>query len=178
MEKRTIVFVQNIEYPQQWAVDIFYYSKYLSKYKDFKIKVIVLKTNENIWNENLEIIELWKINYFKFIFKSFLEIKKINKKENIEYVYFFAQHPFTVILQFFVKYYLNIDTIYDVVSWPIWKWIISFISKITIRLGVFLSDKYIVLDRWLIKKLNLSKRKNMKLFLCDMMKNYFLKKND
>ena len=27
--KKTIVFVQNVEYPQQWAVDIFYYSKNL-----------------------------------------------------------------------------------------------------------------------------------------------------
>jgi len=156
---KTIVFIQNVEYPQQWAVDIFYYSKYLSKYNDFKIKVIVSKINEDIYNKNLEIIELWKTNYFKFIFKSFLEIKKINKKENIEYVYFFAQHPLSVLLQFFVKYFFKIKTIYDVVSWPIWKWIIPFISKITIKLWVYLSDKYVVLDKWLIKNLNLSKNK-------------------
>lgn len=157
--KKTIVFIQNIEYPQQGAVDIFYYSKFLSRYDDFNIKVIVSKINEKIENNNLEIIELWKINYFKFIFKSFLEIKKINKKENIEYVYFFAQHPFSVILQFFVKYLLNIKTIYDVVSWPIWKWFIPFVAKLTMKLWVYLSDKYIVLDKGLIKKLNLSKSK-------------------
>lgn len=158
--KKTILFIQNIEYPQQWAVDIFYYSKYLSKYEDIKVKVIVSKINENISNKNLEIIELWKINYLLFIIKSFFIIKKINKKEKIDYVYFFAQHPFSVILQFFVKYFLNIKTIYDVVSWPIWKWFISFLSKITIKLWVFFSNKYVVLDIWLIKKLNLSRNKN------------------
>lgn len=160
MKKKTIVFVQNIEYPQQWAVDIFYYSKYLSKYEDIKVKVIVSKINENISNKNLEIIELWKINYFLFIIKSFFIIKRINKNEKIDYVYFFAQNPFSVLLQFFVKYLLNIKTIYDVVSWPIGKWIIPFISKITIKLWVYFSYKYVVLDKWLIEKLNLSKNKN------------------
>lgn len=157
--KKTIIFVQNIEYPQQWAVDIFYYSKFLSKYNNYKVKVIISKINEDISNENLEIIELWKINYLKFIFKSFFEIKKINKKEKIDYVYFFAQNPFSVLLQFFVKYLLNIKTIYDVVSWPIWKGFIPFISKVTLKFWVFLSDKYVVLDKWLIKILNLSKEK-------------------
>ena len=160
--KKTIVFVQNIEYPQQWAVDIFYYSKYLSKYYNYNIKVIVSKINEDINNDNLELIELWKINYFKFILKSFLEIKKINKNEKIDYVYFFAQHPASVLLQFFVKYLLNIKTIYDIVSWPIWKWFIPFISKITIKLWVFLSNKYIVLDKRLIEKIKLPKNKNKK----------------
>lgn len=157
--KKTIIFIQNIEYPEQWAVDIFYHSKYLSKYKDLNIKVIVSKINENIWNKNLELIELWKINYFKFIFKSFLEIKKINKKEKVNYVYFFAQHPFSVLLQILVKYILNIKTIYNVISGPIWKWLIPFIAKITIKLWVYLSNKYIVLDKGLIKILNLSKNK-------------------
>lgn len=152
MEKKTIIFVQNIEYPQQWAVDIFYYSKYLSKYDDFDIKVIVSKINENISNKNLEILELWKINNLSFIIKSFFEIRNINKYQQVEYVYFFAQNPFSVLLQFFVKYILNIKTIYDVVSWPIGKWIIPFISKKTIQLWVYLSTKYIILDRWLINK--------------------------
>ncbi len=159
MNKKTIVFVQNIEYPQQWAVDIFYYSKYLSRYKDYNIKVIVSKINEDISNDNLEIIELWKINSLLFIFKSFFKIKKINKSNKINYIYFFAQNPFSVLLQFLIKYLLNIKTIYDIVSWPIWKWIIPFISKITIKLWVLLSDKYIILDKWLIKILNLSKNK-------------------
>lgn len=157
--KKTIVFVQNIEYPQQWAVDIFYYSKYLSKYYNYNIKVIVSKINEDISNDNLELLELWKINYLKFILKSFLEIKKINKNEKIDYVYFFAQHPASVLLQFFVKYLLNIKTIYDIVSWPIWKWFIPFISKITIKLWVFLSNKYIVLDKRLIEKIKLPNNK-------------------
>lgn len=160
MDKKIIIFVQNIEYPQQWAVDIFYYSKFLSKDNDYKIKVIVSKINEDISNDNLEIIELGKINYFKFIFKSFFEIKKINKNEKINYVYFFAQNPFSVLFQFLVKYLLRIKTIYDVVSWPIWKWVIPFISKITIKLWVHFSDKFIVLDKWLINKLNLSKNKS------------------
>lgn len=160
MDKKTIIFVQNIEYPQQWAVDIFYYSKFLSNDNDYKIKVIVSKINEDISNDNLEIIELGKINYFKFIFKSFFEIKKINKNEKINYVYFFAQNPFSVLLQFLVKYLLRIKTIYDVVSWPIWKWVIPFISKITIKLWVNFSDKFVVLDKWLINKLNLSKNKS------------------
>ncbi len=159
MKKKTIIFVQNIEYPQQWAIDIFYYSKYLSKYDDVKVKVIVSKINENISSDNLEVIELLKINYLSFIIKSFFLIKKINQKEKIDYVYFFAQHPLSVILQFFVKYLLKIKTIYDVVSWPIWKWIIPFISKITIKFWVYFSDKYVILDKWLIEKLNLLKIK-------------------
>jgi len=56
--KKTIVFVQNIAFPQQGAVDIFYYAQYLSKYEDIKVKVIVSKIHENISNNNLEIIEL------------------------------------------------------------------------------------------------------------------------
>jgi len=156
---KTIIFIQNIEFPQQWAIDIFYYSKYLSKYEDIKVKVIVSKINENISNDNLEIIELWKINYFSFVIKAFFEIRKINQLEKIDYVYFFAQHPFPVLLQFFIKYLLKIKTIYDVVSWPIWKWIIPFISKITIKLWVYFSNKFVVLDKWLIEKLNLSKAK-------------------
>lgn len=157
---KNILFIHNTQFPQQWAIDIFYYSKFLSKYEDIKVKVIVSKVNEDISNKNLEIIELWKINYFLFIIKSFFIIKKINKNEKIDYVYFFAQHPFSVILQFFVKYLLNIKTIYDVVSWPIGKWLFSFISKITIKLWVFFSNKYVVLDNWLIEKLNLPKIKN------------------
>lgn len=159
MKNKKIIFVQNVNFPQQWAVDIFYYSKYLSKYEDVKVKVIVSKISQDISSDNLEIIELWKINYFSFIWKAFFEIRKINQLEKIDYVYFFAQHPFSVLLQFFVKYFLKIKTIYDVVSWPIWKGIIPFISKYTIKLWVFLSDKYIVLDKWLIKKLHLSKSK-------------------
>ena len=157
--KKHIVFVQNVEYPQQWAIDIFYYSKFLSKHKNIKIKVIISKIGEDISNENLEIIELWKINYLKFVLKAFKKIKEINKKEKIDYVYFFAQHPFSVLLQFLVKYILKIKTIYDVVSWPVWKWIIPLISKITIKSGVFFSDKYIVLEKWLIELLNLPKNK-------------------
>lgn len=160
MKKKTLVFVQNIEYPQQWAVDVFYYSKYLSKYQDIKIKVIVSKINENITNKNLEIIELWKINYFLFIIESFFIIKRINKNEKIDYVYFFAQHPFSVILQFFVKYLLNIKTIYDVVSGPIWKWIISKISYFSIKIWINLSDKYILDHIWLYNKLKLKNKKN------------------
>lgn len=156
---KTIIYIQNIEFPQQWAIDIFYYSKYLSKYEDIKVKVIVSKINEDISNKNLEIIELWKINYFSFIIKSFLLIKSINKNQKVDYVYFFAQHPFSVLLQFFVKYFLRLKTIYDIVSWPIWKWIIPFISKVTIKLWVYFSYKYLVLDSWLINKLNLPKNK-------------------
>jgi len=158
-KKKTIIFVQNIEYPQQWAVDIFYYSKYLSKYKDFNIKVIVSKINENISNENLEIIELWKISYFRFILEAFKNIRQINKENKIDYVYFFAQHPFSVLLQVMIKYLLWVKNIYDVVSWPIWSWIISLISKITIKLWVFFSNKYVVIDDWIIEKLKLSKNK-------------------
>jgi len=159
MKKKTIVFIQNIDFPQQWAIDIFYYAKYISRKKNIYVKVIVSKIIDDISHDNLEIIELGKINYFKFIFQSFMVIKKINKKENIDYVYFFAQHPFSVLLQFFVKYFLKIKTIYDVVSGPIWKGIIPFISKVSIKIGVLLSDKYVVLDKWLISKLNLSTNK-------------------
>ena len=92
--KNTIIFVHNIEYPQQWAVDIYYYSKFLSKYSNYNIKVIVSKINENIISDNLEIIELWKINYFLLIFRSLFEIRKIKNKcakaegDSLEYVYF------------------------------------------------------------------------------------------
>ena len=163
MEKRNIIFVQNIEYPQQWAVDIFYYSKLLSKYDNYKITVICSKINEDISNKNLNIIEIWNTNYLRFVFKAFFQIKNISKKNNIDYVYFFAQHPFSVLLQFFVKYFLWIETIYDIVSWPIWKWIIPFISQITIKLWVYFSNKYVVINNWLIKKLNLSKIKKYKI---------------
>ncbi len=159
MNNKTIVFVQNVEYPQQWAVDIFYYSKYLAKDSNYDVKVIVSKINEYISSDNLEVIELWKINYFSFILKSFLRIKKIKNNQQVDYVYFFAQHPFSVLFQFVVKYILRIKTIYDVVSWPIWRWIIPFISKYTIKVGVFLSDKYVVLDKNLISTLKLSKNK-------------------
>ncbi len=142
--KKTIVFVRNVEYPQQGAIDIFYYSKILSQYKEFNVKVIVSKINENISNNNLEIIELWKINYFNFILKSFFEIKKINKKDKIDYVHFFSFNPFSVFLQFCVKYFLWLKTIYDVVSWPIWKWIIYKIWYFTVKLWIILSDKYIL----------------------------------
>jgi len=159
MKKKTIIFIQNIDYPQQWAVDIFYYSKYLSKSKKYNIKVIVSKINEDISHSELELIELWKLNYFMFVLKSFLEIKRINKKEEVVYVYFFAQHPLSVILQFFTKYCLKLKTIYDAVSWPIWKWLIPFISKVTIKIGVLLADKYIIIDNWLITKLDLPRNK-------------------
>jgi len=158
-KKKTIIFVQNIEYPQQWAVDIFYYSKYLSKDKNYNIKVIVNKINDDISNENLEIIELWKISWFTFLKQAFNKIKEINKKQKIDYVYFFAQNPFSVLLQFLVKIRLEIDTIYDVISWPIWNWIIHFISKNTIKTWVRLSKKYVVLDKWLTDKLFLQKEK-------------------
>ena len=160
MEKKTIIFVQNVSFPQQWAVDIFYYAKFLSREKNIRVKVIVSKINEDISSEDLEIIHLWRINYFSFIIKAFWKIRKINWVQKIDYVYFFAQHPFSVLLQFFVKYFLKINTIYDVVSWPIWKGFIPFISKYTIKLWIYLSNKYIVLDEWLINKLNLSKSKN------------------
>lgn len=160
MLSKHIIFVQNVEYPKQWAVDIFYYSKYLSKYPNYKIKVIVSKINEDISNENLEIIELWKINYFSFIWKAFFKIKKINKESKISFVYFFAQHPFSVLLQFFVKYFLKIKTIYDVVSWPIGKWFVAFVSYITIRLGIFFSYKYILDHEKLYWLLNLKSKKH------------------
>lgn len=160
-KKKTIVFVQNVEYPQQWAIDIFYYSKYLSQYKEFNIKVIISKINENIKNKDLEIIELWKINYFKFILKSFFEIKKLNKKSNIDYVHFFSFNPFSVLLQFCVKYFLWLKTIYDVISWPIWKWLIYKIWYFTVKLWIFLSDKYI-LDHIKLKKVLNIKDNNKK----------------
>ena len=160
MKKKTIIFVQNVSFPQQGAVDIFYYAKFLSREKNIRVKVIVSEINENISSEDLEIIHLWRINYFSFIIKAFWKIRKINWVQKIDYVYFFAQHPFSVLLQFFVKYFLKINTIYDVVSGPIWKWFIPFISKYSIKLWVFLSNKYIALDEWLIKKLNLPISKN------------------
>lgn len=184
---KTIIFIQNIEFPEQWAVDIFYYAKYLSKYEDIKVKVIVSKINEDISNKNLHIIEIWKINYLSFIIKSFFKIKLLKKENNIEYVYFFAQHPFSVILQFFTKYFLKLKTIYDVVSWPIWKWIIPFISKYTIKLWVKLADKYIVLNDWLISKLHLNTKKSHRIipmwfdeeiFFEKKWLNLFNKKND
>ncbi len=159
MKDITIVFIHNIEYPQQWAIDIFYYSKYLSKYNNYNIKVICKKINEDISNNNLEIIELWNINYFIFILKTFFKINNINKKHKIKYVYFFSQNPFSVLLQFLVKYLLNINTIYDIISWPIWKWIVPFISKITIKLWVYLSDKYIIDHKGLYNNIWLSKNK-------------------
>lgn len=159
MEKKTIIFIQNIDFPQQWAVDIFYYAKFLSKEKNINVKVIVSEIKEDISHENLEVIPLGNTNYFSFIIRSFQLLKKYNKNQKIDYVYFFAQHPFSVILQFFTKYFLKIDTIYDVVSWPIWKGLIPFISKWTIKLGVYLSNKYIILDEWLINKLSLSNNK-------------------
>lgn len=160
---KTIVFIQNTDFPKQWTVDIFYYTKYLSRYKDIQVKVIVSKISENIIQDNIEIIELWKMNYLLFIIKSFFIIKRINKSNNIDYVYFFALHPFSVILQFFVKYLLNIKTIYDVVSWPIGNWLISYIAKITIQLWVFFSDKFVILDRWLIEKVGLLNNKNFEI---------------
>lgn len=159
MKKKSIIFIQNIEYPQQWAVDIFYYSKYLSKFEDTNVKVIVSKINDNISNKNLEIIELWKINYLLFIIKSFFLVLNFNKKEKIDYVYFFAQHPFSVLLQFFIKYFLNIKTIYDVVSGPIWKWFISKVSYFSIKIWINLSDKYILDHNWLYDRLKLNNKK-------------------
>ena len=159
MKKRHIIFVQNVEYPQQWAIDIFYYAKYLSAYDNIKVSVIISKNKYNIWNKNLKIYELWKINYILFIFRSYFTVKNINKNESIDYVYFFAQHPLSVLLQFFVSYTLKIKTIYDVVSGPIWKWLSSWISKKTIQLWVFLSERYVVLDYWLITRLQLTIKK-------------------
>lgn len=159
MNKKTIIFVQNIEYPQQWAVDIFYYSKYLAEDPTYEVKVIVSKVNGKNHLDNIEVIELWNINYILFILKSFLLVKKIHKRKPISYVYFFAQHPFSVLIQILIKYILKIKTIYDVVSWPIGNWLSSIISKYTIKLGVKLSYKYVVLDKWLIEKLQLPFKK-------------------
>lgn len=159
MGKKKIVFVHNVEYPQQWWVDIFYYSKYLSRYKDYDITVIVSDINESIKNQNLYIIALWKRNYFSFVIRAFSQIKKIHKNTKIDYVYFFAQHPMSVLLQIWVKYFLRISTIYDVVSGPIWKWFFSLVSKYTIQLWVYFSHFYIVLHEWLIERLQLTKKK-------------------
>lgn len=157
--KKTIVFIQNVEFPQQGAIDIFYYAKYLSKYDDTHVKIIVRKINENISHENLEIVQLWNISYIQFIRKAFLQIKNWHAGYKIAYTYFFAQHPWSVLLQFLVKYILKISTMYDVVSWPIGKSITSTIAKWTIKIWVLLADRYIVLHTWLIKKLGLPLQK-------------------
>lgn len=158
-KKKTIVLVQNVEYPQQWAIDIFYYSKYLSYYDDFEVVVIVSKIHDDISSDNLRIIELNNKNYIEFVLKAFKAIQKINKDSQVEYVHFFAQHPLSVVLQFFVKYLLGLKTIYDVVSGPIWNGFIAKISYITIRIWIFLSYFYVLDHKKLYELLGLKNKK-------------------
>jgi len=153
--KKNILFVQNIWFPQQWAVDIFYYAKFLAEDPEYKVTVIVASVTEEIDFENVTIHEMWNISYYRFVSKAFFLIKNLQKEETIDYVYFFAQHPFSVLLQRLVKVFLQCKTIYDVVSGPIGHWITAIISKVTIRLWVYLSDKYVVIDEWIVDNLSL-----------------------
>lgn len=154
MSYKHIVLVQNINFPQQWAVDIFYYAKYLSLNNRYKVTVLIHTNKSKLLSSSLEIIQIQKKN-LQFIIEAFITIRDINKTVPIDYVYFFAQHPLSVLLQAAVKYFLKIKTIYDVVSWPIGKWLIPTLSKYTIKLWVALSNKYVVLDKGLIHLLNL-----------------------
>ena len=160
MKQKTIILIQNVHFPQQGAIDIFYYAKYLSQDPNLRIKVIVAQIDETLAHPDLELIALGKTNYLVFVRKAFALIKKIHLQESIDYVYFFAQHPFSVLLQGMVKYLLKIPTVYDVVSGPIGKGFIPWIAKWTIKIWVSLSDRYVVLDQWLITKLRLDKKKS------------------
>ncbi len=159
MKKKTLIFVQNVWFPQQWAIDIFYYAKYLSRYDDIHVKVIVSTINNDISHPNLEILAVWNHGYVSFIYKAYRQIQQRHKQHFIEYVYFFAQHPWSVLLQCLIKYTLYIKTIYDVVSWPIGRWILTTIAKYTIKLWVALADRYVVLDQWIQTLLSLPENK-------------------
>mgnify|MGYP000897112668 CR=1 FL=1 len=134
MKQKTIILIQNVHFPQQGAIDIFYYAKYLSQDPNLRIKVIVAQIDETLAHPDLELIALGKTNYLVFVRKAFALIKKIHLQESIDYVYFFAQHPFSVLLQGMVKYLLKIPTVYDVVSGPIGKGFIPWIAKWTIKI--------------------------------------------
>lgn len=165
--KKNIILVHWVDVPQQWAIDLYYYTKYLSLSSEINIKTIISNTflsKEDDFMKN-NFIEIWN-NYnkwffssIKFIYKAFIKIKQLNKESKIDYVHFFSMHPMSVVLQFFVKYFLRISTIYDIISWPIWKWPIYYISYISERLWVFFSKKYVIDNENLINLLNFSSNK-------------------
>lgn len=159
MKKKKIIFVHNVVYPQQWSVDVFYYSKYLSRYEDMDISVIVSQAKYDPSNNQINFYPTGKVNYFSFVVKALRTIRQLNKQQKIDYVYFFAQHPFSVLVQIITKYIYHIPTIYDVDSGNIGRWFISWLAKRTIKTWVLLSSKYVILDKWLIKKLQLSHKK-------------------
>jgi len=165
--KKNIILVHWVDIPQQWAIDLFYYTKYLSLSPDINVKTIISKSflseNDSFMKES--IIEIWHnynkwfLSSIKFIYYSFLELKRINKINKIDYVHFFSMHPMSVVLQFLVKYLLKIDTIYDIISWPIGRGSIYYISYITEKLWIILSKKYIIDHEKLVKLLWFSKKK-------------------
>lgn len=157
-QRKSIVLVQNVWFPQQWAIDIFYYAKYLSK--NYDVKVIVSHIEEDISHQHLEILPIGSHSYVWFVYKAYFLIKQMGLSKSSDYVYFFAQHPFSVILQLLVKYLLQLRTVYDVVSGPIGTNLNSFIARKTIQLWVYLSYKYVVLHEWLIDMLKLPENKN------------------
>ncbi len=164
--KKNIILIHWVDVPQQWAIDLYYYTKYLLLSSDINVKTIVsnLEINNNEISKN-NFIEIWNnyskwfLSSFKFICKAFLTIKKINKEEKIDYIHFFSIHPLSVFLQFIVKYLFKIDTIYDIISWPIWKGPIYYISYITEKVWVYLSKKYIVDHKKLIDLLGFNPNK-------------------
>ena len=165
--KKNIVLIHWVDVPQQWAIDLYYYTKYLSLSNDINVKTII--SNAFLWKNDSflkdSFIEVWNnynkwfLSSIKFIYYAFLELKKLNKINKINYVHFFSMHPMSVVLQTLVKYFLRIDTIYDIISWPIWKWPIYYISYFTEKLWIILSKKYIVDHEKLVKLLWFSKNK-------------------
>lgn len=159
---KNLVFVRLQDFPPTSSIDLYYYAKYLWLNWKYNIKLIVGRKVWDIDLKNVEIIEVWVkqnhsiFNIIIFFIKSLFIIKNINKDNKIDFIYFFSMHPVSVILQFFSKYLFKLKTIYDVTSWPIWKWIFAKISYFTIKIWIFLSDKFILDDNWLYKKLNLN----------------------
>jgi len=191
--KKNIVLIHWVDVPQQWAIDLYYYTKYLSLNQNINVKTII--SNVFLWNNDSfmkdSFIEIWNnynkwlLSSIKFIYYAFIELKKINRINKIDYVHFFSMHPMSVILQFFVKYFLRIDTIYDIISWPIWKWLVYNISYITEKIWIFLSKKYIIDHKKLINLLSIStEKKYIELWIwCEIKnnlnyENYFNKKKN
>jgi glycosyltransferase involved in cell wall biosynthesis len=158
MDKKRIIFVQNVDFPQQGAIDIFYYAKYLAR-MNVEVIVICREEKEKLEDQRIQIIQIWNTSYVQFICHAFFRIRKMAQEKNIDYVYFFAQHPGSVVLQFFVKYILKIKTIYDIVSWPIGNDLLAQIWRYIIRAGVFLSEKFVIDHQGLYRHLWIHSKK-------------------
>ena len=57
MDKKRIIFVQNVDFPQQGAIDIFYYAKYLAR-MNVEVIVICREEKEKLEDQRIQIIQI------------------------------------------------------------------------------------------------------------------------